>query len=221
MLKGASMVKPSRFHLFISFALLAAQGAAHATPESAALHIIQRRLAMTNPSTVFDKWQADQWTFAAIQCGRAAGLTKELSTVERLPLYLNGTNASPKNMASYCEALAASGPAAECFELSATQPPFTMPTTGLPSNYLFLGNASAAKDGSQHMVGGYCNLVKNTPNTRQFFAGNATLTWLAQPRAQSFQTANGPRTLNAGAVSFSVVGMPGMAMPKTVIVQGQ
>lgn len=215
------MTRPSRPHLFIALALSAFQNIAHADPTTDAQRVIQHRLAMPKPSTVFDKWQADQWTFAAIQCANVASFKKDLGPIEKLPLHSNGTTTSPKSVANYCESLAASGPAAECFDMSTNQPPFTMPTAGLPSNYLFLRNTSAAKEGSQHTVGGYCNLVKNTPNTRQFFAGPATLTWLAQPRAQSFQTAGGARTLNAGTISFTVGGMPGKAMPKTVIVQGQ
>ena len=202
----------------IAALLLATQGLAHADPVSDAQRVIQRRLAMTNPTNVFDKWQADQWAFAAVQCGRVAGLKKELAAIEKLPLYLNGSNRSPSDVAGYCSTLAASGPAAECFNMSATQPPFTTPRAGLPSDYLFLSNSAAAKDGSQHPVGGYCNLVKNTPNTRQFFAGTGTLKWLAAPSTQSFQTPSGPRTLNAGTVSFSVDGMRGQAMPRTVIV---
>lgn len=207
------------FHL-VSL-LLATQGLAHADPLSDAQLVIQRRMAMTNPTNVFDKWQADQWAFAAVQCGRAAGLKTELNALNKLPLYLNGSNALPSDVGAYCATLAASGPAAECFNMSATQPPFTTPKAGLPPDYLFLSNAAAAKDGSQHPVGGYCNLVKNTPNTRQFFSGTGTLKWLATPSMQSFQTPSGQRTLNAGTVSFSVDGMRGQAMPRTVIVQDQ
>lgn len=207
--------------LIIAVVLLAAQDFSHADPKSDALQVIQHRLAMTNPATVFDKWQADQWTFSAAGCAIEAGLKKELGIIDKLPIYLNGTSGSPSNQAQYCATLAKSGPVADCFELSATQPPFTMPTQGLPSNYLFLSNAASAKNGSTHMVGGYCNLVKNAPHTRQFFAGNGILTWLAEPRVQSFQTFSGERKLNAGTVSFSVVGMPGDTMPKTVIVAPQ
>lgn len=204
--------------LFIATLLFAAQGFSHADPKSDALQVIQHRLAMTNPTTVFDKWQADQWTFAAAHCGNAAGFKKELSAIEKLPLYLNGSWALPDDSAQFCATLAASGPAAECFNMDTRQPPFTMPTAGLPSNYFFLSNSAAAKDGSMHVVGGYCNLVKNAPYTKQFFAGNATMTWLAQPRTQTFQTASGPRTINAGTISFAVAGMPGQTMPRTVIV---
>ena len=202
----------------ILLTLLTLQCLAHADPKSDALQVIQHRLAMINPSTVFDKWQADQWTFAAVQCGLEAKLTKELDVINKLPIYLNGTNGSPHNRALYCSTLATSGPAADCFTMSATQPPFTMPTAGLPSNYLFLSNIASAKEGSMHTVGGYCNLVKHAPHTRQFFAGRGALKWLAAPRVQSFQTASGERTLNAGTVSFSVAGMPGYVAPQTVVV---
>ena len=205
-------------NLFIATLLFTAQGLAHADAAFDAAKVIQHRLAMTNPTTVFDKWQADQWTFAAAHCGNAAGFKKELSAIEKLPLYLNGSWALPDDSAQFCATLAASGPSAECFNMSATQPPFTMPTAGLPSNYLFLNNVASAKDGSMHVVGGYCNLVKNSQHTRQFFAGKGTLTWFAVPRFQTFQTANGPRTLNAGTISFSVAGMPRQTTPQTVIV---
>lgn len=202
--------------LFIT-ALIGAQLPAHADPISDAQRVIQHRLSMPTPTTVFAKWQADQWSFAAVQCGQAAGLKRELTAVSKLPLYTNGTNRLPSDTPAYCAALAASGPNAECFNLSVTQPPFTMPTAGLPTNYLFLSNLANAKDGSQHMVGGYCSLVKNAYDTRQFFAGYGTLKWLTMPYSQNFQTAKGPRTLNAGTVSFTVDGMPGPVLPKTVV----
>lgn len=202
--------------LFIT-ALIGAQLPAHADPISDAQRVIQHRLSMPTPTTVFARWQADQWSFAAVQCGQAAGLKNELVAVAKLPLYFSGSNRSPSNITEYCSTLAAAGPDAECFNLAATQPPFTMPTAGLPSNYLYLRNLAHAKEGSQHMVGGYCNLVKNMYETRQFFAGNGTLKWLSQPRSQTFQTAKGPQTLNTGTVSFTVDGMPGAVMPKTVV----
>ena len=214
-------MKKTPCHTFLIATMLLTQGLAPADPVSDAQLVIQHRMAMTNPTNVFDKWQADQWTFAAIQCGRVAGLKKELDGVAKLPVYLSGSNSSPSDVPAYCATLATSGPAAECFEMSTAQPPFTMPTAGLPSNYLFLRSTADAKEGSQHMVGGYCNLVKNTSNTRQFFAGYGTLKWLSAPRPQSFQTASGQRTLNAGTVSLSVDGMRGLAMPRTVIVQDQ
>lgn len=204
--------------LFIATMLFAVQGFSHADPKSDALQVIQHRLLMPSPTTVFDKWQADQWSFAAAGCGVEAGLTKELGVIDKLPIYLDGSSRSPADQAVYCATLAKSGPVADCFNMKATQPPFTTATQGLPSNYVFLSDADSAKNGSTHMVGGYCNLVKNAPHTRQFFAGNGILKWLAEPRVQNFQTASGAQILNAGTVSFSVAGMPGHAAPQTVIV---
>ena len=73
--------------LSLAILLLTAQGFAHADPASDALKVIHYRLAMTNPSTVFDKWQADQWLFVAAHCGNAAGLKKELQVLDELPVY--------------------------------------------------------------------------------------------------------------------------------------
>lgn len=212
------MQTPVTRKLLLSAMCMLVPLSAYAEPVSDAKRVIQHRLAMVNPTSVFNQWQADQWTFAAIECGRSVGLKREMEAIKKLPLHLNGTHGLPSNLASFCETLAVSGPAAECFNISTMQPPFTGPTAGLPSNYLFLKSASAAKDGTQKMVGGYCHLVKNAPHTRQFFAGKATLKWLTEPRAQQFQTPSGPRMLNAGTIAFIVAGMPGPVSPKTVII---
>jgi hypothetical protein len=88
----------------------------------------------------------------------------------------------------------------------------------MPSNYLYLKDANLPAEGSEHSVGGYCNLVKNSPDTRQFFAGNAKLQWLARPLMTQLQTSSGPRSLKVGTVSFAGTGMPGSVLPMMVLV---
>ena len=197
----------------------AVPGLAMADLKSDALRVLEHRLAMPIPKTVFDKWQADQWTFAAAGCGVNAGLSKaELVALNKLPIYGAGSHSSPKDEALTCETLARAGPSADCFNMRTTLPPFTSATEGLSSDYIFLPALALATEGSTHGVAGYCNLVKHAPHTRQMFAGPAVFKWLLLPRIQSFMTGGGERSVKAGTVTFTVQGMPGQASPQTVIV---
>ncbi len=190
-------------------------GAAHADLAQDAKQVLRHRLALP-VVTEFDKWQADQWTHAATECVVAAGLREDYSTLNKLPLYGSGAYSSASDLPKTCAALA-QGPAAECSAMTTRQPPFAMPSAGLPSSYVFLSSDQMPAQGSVHVVGGYCQLVAGKSETRQFFAGKATLQWLATPAPRVLNTAAGPRTLRTGTLSFQVAGMPGRALPLTVV----
>lgn len=191
-------------------------GAAHADLAQDARQVWRHRLALP-VATVFDRWQADQWTQAAVECLVGAGLREDDATVNKLRIYGSGTFSSAKDLPKTCAALA-EGPSAECFGLNTRQPPFAMPTAGLPSSYAYLASSQLPAQGAVYVVGGHCNLVAGKSETQQFFAGKATLKWLATPAVRVLNTAAGPRTLRTGTLTFEVEGMPGKAPPLTVLV---
>lgn len=206
------------FFRFVSAAVFAhalTAGAAHADLAQDAKQVLRHRLSLP-VVTEFDKWQADQWTHAATECVVAAGLREDYSTVNKLRLYGSGTYTSSSDVTKTCAALA-QGSSAECSDMTTRQPPFAMPSAGLPSSYVFLSSNQLPAQGSVHVVGGYCQLVAGKPETRQFFAGKATLQWLATPAPRVLNTASGPRTVRMGTLSFQVEGMPGRALPLTVL----
>ena len=193
------------------------QGVAHADLQSDALRVMEHRLSMPKPHSVFGKWEADQWKLAAGSCMLNAGLTDKAAALNKFPLYAPGVWEVPKDHAKTCAALAL-GPSAQCFSMHARQSPFKFPTADFPGNYLFLESRVLPASGSEHDVSGDCTLVRDKWETRQTFAGTATLTWLMAPRLQSFQTPNGKQDLMAGTVSFDIRGAPSRSTPMTAIV---
>jgi hypothetical protein len=199
--------------------LLLVYGLAHADLLSDAHRVLERRLAMAVPVTVFEKWQADQWTFAAGEClVRAPTPNKnDIAKLNSLPIYGGGSFSAAKDLGKTCATLAEFGPAPVCFAMYSRQAPFAMPWQGMHADYLFLADANLPKAGTEHVVGGYCQLVKNRPETQQFFAGKATLQWLLQPRFTAMQTAAGSRTVRAGTIAFEVQGLPNTPEPTMVL----
>ena len=216
----------SRPHLAIwaTMALSLVPAFGRADSASDAHQVLQHRLAMPTPTTPYAKWLADQWTFAAAEClqgtveSEAAKAKEDLANLNKLRLYLGGSRSLPKDLTNTCAAMAAKGPDAECFEFKSYRPPFTSPWPGMPSNYLYLKDDKLPAEGSELTIVSYCNLVKGSPDTRQFFDGNAKLHWLAQPRMMQLQTFAGPRSLKVGTVSFVAPGMPGSGRPMMLLV---
>jgi hypothetical protein len=210
---------------YIRSAVLGVMGAltglapAHADLASDSTRVLEHRLAMAEPRTVFEKWQADQWTFAASEClaGATAPNFKARAKLDKLPIYRGGSYSSARDLARTCATLAASGPVPVCFELNSRQKPFAMPRDGLPSNYVFLASRTLPAQDSEHVVGGACQLVMNKPETNQFFAGPANVQWVQQPKPTQVQTASGARSLTVGTLQFKVQGMPGSPAPLTVV----
>jgi len=203
-----------------ALALAAGTGIAQADIQADAQRVLQHRLAMPVPVTVFEKWQADQWTFSAMSCWAVTpNRSREVeSALNKLPIYGAGSHSAAKDDAKTCSTLAENGPKAVCFDLFAREAPFALPWAGMPTNYLYLATAALPKAGTMFVVGGYCQLVANKPETKQFFAGKGKLVWLAQPQVTSLNTASGARTLRLGTVAFEVQGMPGTAWPVTILV---
>lgn len=197
--------------------LAAIQGLAHADLQSDAIRVMEHRLSMPTPHSVFGKWEADQWTLAAGNCMRNAGLANKATALTKFPLHTPGVWEVPKDQTKTCAALAL-GPSAQCFSMHARQSPFKFPTANLPGDYLFLESRVLPASGSEHGVSGDCTLVKDKWETRQTFAGKAILTWLAAPRLQSFETPNGKQDLMAGTISFNIEGAPSRSTPVTAIV---
>lgn len=191
---------------------------------SDAHQVLEHRLAIPTPVTVFAKWQADQWTFAAAECLNgldrrfAANATHDLARLNKLSVYLAGSRSLIKDLPETCAAMAAKGPDAECFGFHSYQEPFTSPWPGMQSIYLYLKNTKLPAEGLQVDVAAHCNLVKGRMDTQQFFSGNARLHWLSPPQMTQLRTFAGPRTVNMGTISFVVPGMPGAGRAMSVLV---
>jgi hypothetical protein len=191
----------------IVFVLAASVAEATDTPLAAAAGAVAaHRLAMPSPSTDFERWQADQWLFHARDCARVAGLPRSLA-LDRLPTYKAGSWQMPSDSVKACETLA-QGPSPLCHSLSSRELPFTMPHSGLPPEYLFVAR-EAPLEGTRASVGGYCDLVANKAETRQFYAGTALVHWLKLPSPVAINTFQGKRVINAGTLEFLGDGVPG------------
>lgn len=207
-----------KFKIMATTFLLLCHGWALADAASDARRVMERRLTMAEPRTVFDKWQADQWVFAAVECMIGAGLRDEAKKLNKLPIYSGGSHSESKDRGKTCSILAASGPDPVCFDLNSRQPPFASPWAGMPPSYVFLNQGPLPDQGSEHVVGGACHLVRNKIETQQFFSGKAKLIWLAKPSMQTLGTATGARHVRVGTIAFEVQGMPGSPMPMMALV---
>lgn len=173
--------------------------------------IIAFRLKM-NPKTEFEKWYADQWTFAAISCAELVGLPvpKEITSLHTL-----GTGSFRLPTAEFCKALGSGGPTPQCFYLRATTEPFTSPPDGMPTDYVYMKNL--VKEGTNVTVGGECNLVKDQFSTKQYFVGYGKVVWITKPSLQSVMTSTGQIQLNMGTISFEVTGFPKKNMVSSAV----
>jgi hypothetical protein len=207
--------------LLSTAALSFVPGVVHADLESDAHRVLEHRLAMAVPVTVFDKWQADQWTFAAGEClvGLPARNSADTARLNKLPIYRAGSHSAAKVLEATCATLARFGPDAVCYDMASRSEPFAMPWAGYPLDYLFLAKAVLPLAGSVHTVGGSCQLVRNRAETNQFFAGPAKLKWLNPPASTPLRTAGKTQNILVGTVAFEVEGMPGgVSNPVMVLV---
>nr|BFD68723.1 hypothetical protein HAGR004_37450 [Bdellovibrio sp. HAGR004] len=197
--------------LFISLVIFQACFAQAGEPKSWAKDIISHRLNM-KPKTEFEKWNADQWTNAAVTCAFYAKMETP-KEINKLPNLKSGSFSLPDNEETFCKALA-KGPSPQCFYLKATTSPFESPPVGLPSNYVYM--KKLVPENTQVTAGGECNLVTNEFSTKQYFTGNAKVVWRSKPKLQSIQTFSGAKQVNMGTIWFDVEGMPGKEqMPST------
>lgn len=201
-------------------AVAAGTSLAHADIQADAQRVLEHRLAMPVPVTEFEKWQADQWAHSAAGCLVAAkNRNREIETaLNKLPTYMDGSYRGADNYAETCSTLAKNGPKAMCSDLFPRSAPFVSPWAGMPTNYLYLDKSALPKTGTMFVVGGYCQLVGNKPETRQFFVGQGKLVWIAQPQVTNLYTASGPRNLRVGTLTFEVQDVPGDRFPMMVLV---
>lgn len=178
--------------------------------------VLTHRAAMGVPSTVFGRWEADQWGKATVDCLLKEGDQEGASRV-RFPAYGAGSYQLMSNAG--CLALVA-GPNAKCFELGSMVGVFQSPPRDLPLNYLYLPKGSKFQGGAVD-IGGYCELVEGQQSTRQFFAGKGVFKWIGQPQRTGVNTAQGMRELLIGTGSLEVEGMPGTGSIKAVVVMGE
>lgn len=174
--------------LFLAFAACAAfMGVAQANPveknEAAQQHakaifeVAQKKIA-ANPTTHFEKWDADIWTLAARHCGHEAGVSIPSDLGEALKTSAAWT--SPHHGA--CGQLAALSKkesiAPVCTHVQSQEPPFGKPYEGLYNSYLFVDNAANGKLPSgeiEHVAVVKCLMANEAHFAPQYYKGNVQL----------------------------------------------
>lgn len=179
--------------------------------------IASHRLKM-KPKTEFEKWYADQWTQAAVNCFVSFQMPIPRE-IEKLPLFNNGTFSLPKDEKSFCRAMAIKKAGPQCFSIKSASSPFIFPPAGLPSDYIYMNRM--IPDKTIVDVGGECNLIENEFSTKQFFAGKGKVVWLVKPSIQSVNTFKGAVSLNMGTLAFEIEGMSEKTMPVSAVILNQ
>ncbi len=212
-------------NIVLSLVILVFSNQALADLKTNAVKVLNHRIAMKVPTTTFGKWQADQWTFSALECLSKANkdsggvlFKSEFDIINKFPIYLPGSFGSTGDVELRCKDLAENGLKPACYGLGSYSNGFTFPWPGMRSNYLYLEKGKEFKTGDTVIVGGECQLVINKPSTKQYFAGESKIKWLSPVKLTSLNTPKGLMNVKIGTVTFEIEGLPEYFYPQMVLV---
>ena len=196
----AFMMKKQLAILLVSIPMLVFAGV-----QDDAKKVIEHRLAMGFPGDDFQKWQIDQWRWAARDCAEHANISLPEGW-DTMRVHFGGLHVSSKDIGSLCSLLAA-GPSPKCYGFMSRHSPFTRPPEGLPATYAFLDTINAGSTYSRVVtVKGRCELVAGHPETQQLYIGPAIVTSIEKPTLKPVLVSSGLLNFNVGTIAFEVEG---------------